>query len=69
MARQARWCHRVLRIVLRSPNAADIVYEHSPAGARFEVVENGPAAGDAVVTTDTANRTSPSGDAGQRNVR
>jgi uncharacterized protein (TIGR03083 family) len=45
-----------LRIVLRSPNTADIVYEHAPAGARFEVVENGPATGDAVVTTDVANR-------------
>jgi hypothetical protein len=42
--------------VLRSPNTADIVYEHAPAGARFEVVENGPATGDAVVTTDIANR-------------
>jgi uncharacterized protein (TIGR03083 family) len=45
-----------LRIVLRSPNTADIVYEHTPAGARFEVVENGTASGDAVVTTDVANR-------------
>ena len=45
-----------LRIVPRSPNNADIVYEHAPAGARFEVVENGPATGDAVVTTDIANR-------------
>ncbi len=45
-----------LRIVLRSPSTADIVYEQAPAGARFEIVENGPATGDAVVTTDTANR-------------
>jgi hypothetical protein len=46
----------VLRIVLRSPNTADIIYEHAPAGARFEIVENGPATGDAVVTTDMASR-------------
>jgi uncharacterized protein (TIGR03083 family) len=45
-----------LRIVLRSPNTTDIVYEHAPAGTRFEIVQNGPATGDAVVTTDIANR-------------
>jgi uncharacterized protein (TIGR03083 family) len=45
-----------LRIVLRSPNTADIVYQHSPTDSSFEIVENGPASGDAVVTTDLANR-------------
>jgi uncharacterized protein (TIGR03083 family) len=45
-----------LRIVLRSSNTADVIYEHGPAGARFAVVENGPASGDAVVTTDMVNR-------------
>lgn len=45
-----------LRIVLRSPQTADIVYEHTSEGARFEIAEDGPASGDAVVTTDVANR-------------
>jgi hypothetical protein len=45
-----------LRIVLRSPNTADIVYQHSPTGSSFEILENGPAGGDAVVVTDVANR-------------
>ncbi|MDT5274770.1 MAG: hypothetical protein QOG95_1702 [Mycobacterium sp.] len=44
-----------LRIVLRSPGSADLVYERTDGGARFEVVEE-PATGDAVVITDTANR-------------
>lgn len=44
-----------LRIVLRSPGCADLVYERSGGGARFEFVEQ-PATGDAVVITDTANR-------------
>jgi hypothetical protein len=47
---------RGLRIVLRSPGTADIIYEHTPTGARFEIVEDGPTSGDAVVTTDVANR-------------
>jgi hypothetical protein len=45
-----------LRIVLRSPQTTDILYEHTQEGARFEIVEDGPASGDAVVTTDSANR-------------
>ena len=45
-----------LRIVLRSPNTADILYQHSPTGSSFDIVENGCASGDAVVTTDVANR-------------
>jgi hypothetical protein len=45
-----------VRIVLRSPHTTDIVYEHTLRGARFEIVEDGPASGDAVVTTDAANR-------------
>ncbi len=28
----------LLRIVLRSPDTADIVYEHTPHGARFEII-------------------------------
>lgn len=45
-----------LRIVLRSPDTADIVYERTPNGARFDISEDGPANGDALVTTDAANR-------------
>jgi len=45
-----------LRIVLRSPDTADIVYEHTPHGARFEIIDDGPASGDALVSTDAANR-------------
>jgi hypothetical protein len=45
-----------LRIVLRSPSTADIVHQHSRTDSGFEVVENGPASGDAVVITDVANR-------------
>lgn len=45
-----------LRIVLRSPNTADVVYQHSLTVSSFEIVENGPAGGDAVVITDVANR-------------
>jgi Mycothiol maleylpyruvate isomerase N-terminal domain len=45
-----------LRIVLRSPHTADVVYEHTPTGARFEIVDDGSAIGDAVVATDVANR-------------
>ena len=45
-----------LRIVLRSPDTADIVYERTPHGARFEIIDDGPASGDALVSTDAANR-------------
>ena len=45
-----------LRIVLRSPQTADIVYEHTPEGAVFDIFEHGSASGDAVVTTEVANR-------------
>jgi hypothetical protein len=44
-----------LRIVLRSPGTDDITYARTPRGSRF-VIEDGPAAGDALVTTDAANR-------------
>lgn len=42
--------------MLRSPHSADIVYESTPDGARFEIIANGPASGDAVVITDVTNR-------------
>jgi hypothetical protein len=45
-----------LRIVLRSPGEPDVVLAATADGARFELVDNGPAEGDAVVTTDAANR-------------
>ena len=54
-----------LRIVLRSPQTTDILHEHTQEGARFEVVEDGPASGDAVVTTDIANRLLRRGYAGE----
>jgi hypothetical protein len=51
-----------LRIVLRSPGERDIVLAHSETGGtggtgtRFEIVGDGPAIGDAIVTTDAGNR-------------
>lgn len=45
-----------LRIVLRSPDTADIVYERTPHGARFDIIDDGTANGDALVSTDAANR-------------
>jgi len=45
-----------LRIVLRSPDTADIVYERTPHGARFDIIDDVTANGDALVTTDAANR-------------
>lgn len=45
-----------LRIVLHSPGEADIAYRRTPRGAHFELSEDGPADGDALVTTDAANR-------------
>jgi hypothetical protein len=45
-----------LRIVLRSPGEPDVVLAATADGARFELVDNGPAEGDAVVTTAPANR-------------
>jgi len=45
-----------LRIVLRSPDTTDIVYERTPNGARFDIIDDGTANGDALVSTDAANR-------------
>jgi hypothetical protein len=44
-----------LRIVLRSPGFDDVTYLRTACGARFDI-EARPATGDAVVTTDAANR-------------
>jgi uncharacterized protein (TIGR03083 family) len=44
-----------LRIVLRSPHTADVVYTHAATGACFTIEEDA-ATGDAVVNTDVANR-------------
>ena len=44
-----------LRIVLRSPGADDITYVRTAHGARFDI-ESAPATGDALVSTDAANR-------------
>jgi hypothetical protein len=44
-----------LRIVLRSPGADDISYVRTAHGARF-AIESAPATGDALVSTDAANR-------------
>ncbi len=57
---QARIGHAgrtALRIVLRSPDHPDVVLGTDAGGdARFEVVEDGPAEGDAVVVADPAHR-------------
>jgi Mycothiol maleylpyruvate isomerase N-terminal domain len=46
-----------MRLVLRSPAAVDVVYEHTADGvAWFEFVEGATATGDALVSTDVANR-------------
>lgn len=45
-----------LRIVLRSPGEADVVYRRTPQGACFELHDDRPVSGDALVTTDAANR-------------
>ena len=46
-----------MRLALRRPDTADIIYEHTDHdGAGFEIVEGGTASGDALVSTDAANR-------------
>jgi hypothetical protein len=45
-----------LRIVLRSLGEPDVVLAATAEGARFELVDNGSAEGDAVVSMDAANR-------------
>jgi hypothetical protein len=45
-----------LRVVLRSPGEPDIVLAHGETGTRFQITEDAPASGDAVVTTDAGNR-------------
>ena len=42
--------------MLRSPDEPDIVLAHGRTGTRFELVGDGPASGDAVVSTDAGNR-------------
>jgi hypothetical protein len=58
-----------MRLALRRPDTADIVYEHTDHdGAGFEIVEGGTASGDVLVSTDAANRYSASGVDGQHNA-
>lgn len=46
-----------MRVVLRSPGAADVVYEHTTdGGAWFAFTEGETATGDAVVSTDVGHR-------------
>ncbi len=46
----------VLRVILRSPTQADVILAAAADEGRFEVSEHGPAEGDALVTTDAAQR-------------
>jgi len=39
-----------------TPAQGVAVYEHTPHGARFHIIDDGPANGDALVSTDAANR-------------
>jgi uncharacterized protein (TIGR03083 family) len=44
------------RVVLRSPDQPDVVLIAEADGARFELIADGPADGDAIVATDAVNR-------------